>query len=126
MLNAQVAEAATPDESDDEAATSGVDEEAMKAYRAQLTGEMEVVNEMFAQWRGNFSLFKANLATVTEVVRAVADAKSSALPKKVSALMTDNAVTESADTVDDLMRVISTDSTALKKGLSRIKKALDA
>jgi pSer/pThr/pTyr-binding forkhead associated (FHA) protein len=125
-LNTRLAETpAAEDATDPDEGTTGSDE-AMEAYRSQLASELDVVNEMFAQWRGNFSLFKTNLVTLTEVVRAVADAENDSLPDDVRALMTSDTATESADTVDDLIRVVSADSGALKKGLSRIKKALDA
>jgi chromosome segregation ATPase len=125
-LNTRLAEPPeAEDVTDPDEGTAG-DDGAIEAYRSQLTGELDVVNEMFAQWRGNFSLFKTNLVTLTEVVRAVANAEDDSLPNDVRALMTSDTATESADTVDDLIRVVSADSAALKKGLSRIKKAVDA
>ena len=103
----------------DSAETSaGVDK-----LQSKLNTELEIVDEMFAQWRGNFSLFKTNLTALVALVRAVADADD--VPAAIADAMSTHNSVDSADTVEDLIRVVSADSAALKKGLTRIKKALD-
>ena len=89
----------------------------------KLNTELEIVDELFAQWRGNFSLFKTNLTSLVALTRSVSQAED--VPETVSEAMTTHNSADCADTVEDLIRVVSADSAALKKGLNRIRKALE-
>ena len=91
----------------------GVSEEEVEArlgeFKGGLSDDLEGVYEMFVQWRSNFSLFKTYLKEVTSAMEGLeGDDK--------------DAAGEAMESVGDLLRVVDSDATALKRGLNKFKK----
>ena len=81
----------------------------MEALRETMSTELEALQEVFAQWRGNFSLLKTYLSEMEEAFEALeAENKEQGL--------------QALEAVRDLLRVIKSDTRALKRGLTSFQK----
>ena len=109
-------------------APSGVSEseveERLQRIRDDLGEGMGVVQEMFVQWRSNFSLFRTYLKSVAEAVSAVAAADPASLPEELRGVLENVKPAEAMEDVQNLLRVVDTDATALRQGLNNFKKTL--
>ena len=106
----------------------GVTEEELEAKLAelkeQLGEDLEGIYEMFVQWRSNFTLFKTYLKELSGCVDALAGAEADVLPESLKAAVAETDPAEAMESVQDLLRVVSSDAQALRSGLNRFKKKL--
>ena len=106
----------------------GVSEEEVEAklgqLKEELTGNLDEVYEMFVQWRSNFALFKTYLKEVSGVVTALSSIGKDELPDELKQALTADNPAEAMESVQDLLRVVDSDATALRQGLSKFKKSL--
>ena len=106
----------------------GVTEEELEAKLAelkeQLGEDLEGIYEMFVQWRSNFTLFKTYLKELSGCVDALSGAEADVLPDALKAAVLETDPAEAMESVQDLLRVVSSDAQALRSGLNRFKKKL--
>ena len=107
---------------------AGISEEELNAkldeIRESQREDLEGVMEMFAQWRSNFSLFKTYLKEVAGAINSLSEAEIDDLPDDLQDVVKETDPAEALGSVQDLLRVVDSDATALRRGLNGFKKSL--
>ncbi len=84
-------------------------EERVGALKTELAEDLEGVYEMFVQWRSNFSLLETYMEEISAAMEALEGE-----PKEAG--------DEALESVTDLLRVVESDSKALRRGLKSFEK----